>query len=63
MDPKVKSKISRIAAEADAIARELEDISQGLSREFKGIGSVKAASGLSKSADKYRYVSSQLRRI
>ncbi|WLR55348.1 hypothetical protein LC048_24315 [Mesobacillus subterraneus] len=31
MDPKVRSKINRIAAEANAIARELEDISNGSS--------------------------------
>jgi hypothetical protein len=63
MDAKVKSKINRIAAEANAIARELEEISHGLSNEFKGIGSVKAAAGLQRSADKYRYVSNQIRRI
>ncbi len=63
MDPKVRSKINRIAAEANAIARELEDISNGLSHEFKGIGSVKAASGLRRSAEKYRYVSYKLKRI
>lgn len=63
MDPKVKSKINRIAAEANAIALELEEISNGLGLEFKGIGSVKAATGLRRSAEKYRYVSYKLRRI
>ncbi|WP_210364454.1 hypothetical protein [Bacillus sp. REN3] len=63
MNPKVKSKINRIATEANAIARELEGIAQGIGHEFKGIGSVKCASGLRNSAEKYRYVSNQMRRI
>ncbi|AGK55717.1 DUF1732 domain-containing protein [Bacillus sp. 1NLA3E] len=63
MDPKVKNKINSIIAQTQAIARELDDISQGLTREFKGIGAEKCASGLQKTAVKYRRVINELRKI
>lgn len=63
MDPKVRSKINRIAAESHAIARELEEIAQGIGREFKGIGASQCASSLQGAAQKYHSVSSELKRI
>ncbi|TCN24104.1 hypothetical protein [Mesobacillus foraminis] len=63
MDPKVKSKINRIAAESHAIARELEEIAEGIAREFKGIGVAQCSSSLQGAAQKYHRVSSELRRI
>lgn len=63
MDPKVKNKINRIIDETRSIARELDDISQGLTREFKGIGAEKCANGLNRTAGKYRYVGNELRKI
>jgi hypothetical protein len=63
MDKNVKSKVTSIIAEINEIARELEDISQGLGREFKGIGSMKSASSLQQAANKYRNVMHELRKI
>jgi hypothetical protein len=63
MDAKLKSKVNRIMAESYSIARELEDIAQGVNAEFKGIGSAQCASSLRSAAQKYRKVSDELRRI
>lgn len=63
MDKNVQSKVSSIIAEINEIARELEDISQGIGREFKGIGSVNSAQSLQQAASKYRKVSHELREI
>ena len=63
MDPNVKGKINRIIAESYAISRELEEISQGINREFKGIGATQCASSLQSAAQKYRNASNELRRI
>jgi hypothetical protein len=63
MDPKVKNKINSIIYDINAIARELEEISNGLRYEFKGIGSVKSASSLQNAAYKYKRVSQELRNI
>jgi hypothetical protein len=63
VDPKAKRKINSIIAETQSIIRELEDISNGINREFKGIGSDKCANGLHKTADKYRNVIQTLRNI
>ncbi|QCJ44171.1 hypothetical protein FAY30_20925 [Bacillus sp. S3] len=63
MDAHVKNKIHTIIAELNALARELDDISQGINREFKGIGAVKCASSLQSTAGKYRSVIHELRKI
>ncbi|WP_231687842.1 hypothetical protein [Bacillus sp. FJAT-27251] len=63
MDAKLKGKVNRIISESYSIARELEDIAQGIQSEFKGIGSAQCASSLRSAAQKYRNVSSELRRI
>jgi hypothetical protein len=63
MDAKVKNKIDNIIAELNALARELDDISQGINREFKGIGAVKCASSLQSAAGKYRAVIHELRKM
>lgn len=63
MEPKVKNKINSIIAETHAIARELDNISHGLTREFKGIGAEKCANGLQKTAAKYRRVINELRKF
>lgn len=63
MDKNVQNKVASIIADINEIARELEDISQGLGREFKGIGSVKSAASLEQAANKYRKVTYELRKI
>ncbi|MFJ5713565.1 hypothetical protein [Neobacillus sp. NPDC093127] len=63
MDAKVKNKIDSIIAELNALARELDDISQGINREFKGIGAVNCASSLQSAAGKYRAVIHELRKM
>lgn len=63
MKPHVRRKINSIIYEINAISRELDEISNGLNREFKGIGSTKSASSLQSAADKYRRVGTDLRRI
>ena len=63
MDKNVQSKVASIIADINEIARELEDISQGLGREFKGIGSMRSASSLQQAANKYRKVTYELRKI
>ncbi|WP_449537775.1 hypothetical protein [Ferdinandcohnia sp. Marseille-Q9671] len=63
MKPHVRQKINSIIYEINAITRELDEISNGLNHEFKGIGSVKSASSLQNAADQYRRVGHNLRRI
>ncbi|EKN71483.1 hypothetical protein BABA_01240 [Neobacillus bataviensis LMG 21833] len=63
MDAQVKNKVQTIIAELNAIARELDEISQGINREFKGIGAVQCASSLQSAAGKYRAVTHELRKI
>jgi hypothetical protein len=63
MDKYVQSKVSSIIAEINEIARELEEISHDIGREFKGIGSMKSAQSLQQAANKYRKVSYELRKI
>jgi len=63
MKPEVRNKVNRIIYEIDALSRELEAISHGIQSEFKGIGAVKCASSLQATADKYRRVGNELRRI
>ncbi|MFK9090273.1 hypothetical protein [Bacillus salipaludis] len=63
MDAQVKNKVHTIIAELNALARELDEISNGINREFKGIGSVQSASSLQSAAGKYRTVINELRKI
>ncbi|MBM7618445.1 hypothetical protein JOC95_000287 [Bacillus tianshenii] len=63
MDPKVKSKISSIIQEISVITRELEDISNGINHEFKGIGSNYSSASLRETAQNYRNISNELRKI
>jgi hypothetical protein len=63
MDKNVQSKVASIIADINEIARELDDISQSLGREFKGIGSVNSASSLQQAANSYRKVMYELRKI
>lgn len=63
MDKNVQNKVSSIIADINEIARELEDISHSLGREFKGIGSMKSAQSLQQAANKYRNVTHELRKI
>ena len=63
MDAQLKNKVETIIAELNAIARELDEISQGINREFKGIGAIQCASSLQSAAGKYRAVMHELRKI
>lgn len=63
MKPHVQRKINNIIYEINAISRELDQISNDINREFKGIGSVKCATSLQTAADNYRRVGYELRRI
>jgi hypothetical protein len=63
MDKYVQSKVSSIIVEINEIARELEEISHDIGREFKGIGSMNSAQSLQQAANKYRKVSYELRKI
>ena len=63
MDAQVKNKIHTIITELNSLARELDEISQGINREFKGIGAVNCASSLQSAAGKYRQVIHELRRM
>jgi uncharacterized protein YicC (UPF0701 family) len=63
MDKNLQSKVTSIVAEINEIARELDDISHELGREFKGIGSTKSAASLQQAASKYRNVTHELRKI
>ncbi len=62
-DSKFRGKVNRAASEAYSIARELEEIANGIQSEFKGIGSNQCASSLRSAAQKYRNVSNNLRRL
>jgi hypothetical protein len=63
MDPKVKGKISSIIQEISVITRELEDIAGGINHEFKGIGSNYSSASLRETAQNYRNISNELRKI
>jgi hypothetical protein len=55
--------IDSLIVETLSIARELDEISQGIKREFMGIGADKCAAAIQFMANKYRYVSNELRKI
>ncbi|WP_042462803.1 hypothetical protein [Neobacillus dielmonensis] len=63
MDKELQSKINSLIIDIQAVARELEEISEGIGSEFKGIGSIKSASSLQKAANKYKNVIRELRKI
>lgn len=63
MDPKTRNRINSLIAEANAIARELEDISQGINHEFKGVGANQAKLSLQKVANAYRQLSNEYRKL
>ncbi|PIB65663.1 hypothetical protein [Pseudomonas sp. 2822-17] len=63
MDQNLKMKVNEIIREINAVSRELEDISQGLTNEFKGIGANSCASNLLKASNHYQRVSNELRKL
>lgn len=57
-------KIKRdIVLELISIIKELEDIADGLKRDFKSIGNIHCANAVNKVADNYRVVLKQMRSI
>jgi hypothetical protein len=60
--PSEKIKLD-IVIELTGIIKELEDIADGLKRDFKNIGNIYCASAVNKVAENYRVVLKQLRSI
>ncbi|UFT99204.1 hypothetical protein KO561_18825 [Radiobacillus kanasensis] len=63
MDKKVRQEIEQIIDVLNDIARELDTISYGISREFRGIGQLTCSRSLEDAASQYRQIRDQLRRI
>ncbi|WP_251548757.1 hypothetical protein [Neobacillus muris] len=63
MEKELQIKINSLIVDIAAIARELEEISEGIGKEFKGIGAAKSASSLQMAANKYQSVINELRKI
>lgn len=63
MDSRTKQELNDIIYELNVITRELDDLSEGIAREFKGIGSVQCSKGIKTISDKYTIVKNQLYKI
>ena len=63
MKPRVKSEINDIINELGAINRELEDISEGMVNEFKGIASTLCARSIKALSNRYTYAKKELSKI
>lgn len=59
----LQGKIHSLVVDINAIARELDEISNSLASEFKGIGAGNSALSLQKAANKYRSVTRELMKI
>ncbi|PJI09596.1 MULTISPECIES: hypothetical protein [Clostridium] len=55
-----KSKVNAIVRELDGLIRELNSLSAGVTRDFKGIGESACSESIKKMADRYTYVKSQI---
>lgn len=63
MDPRTKQELDEIIYELNAISKELDDLSEGMAREFKGIGTLECSKGIKTLSGKYTKVKNQLYEI
>ncbi|ADU31795.1 hypothetical protein [Evansella cellulosilytica] len=63
MDPQVRQRINSIIWEANAIAKEIDEISHGINQEFKGVSAGQSRLSLQEVADAYRKLSNEFRRL
>lgn len=63
MDPRTKQELDEIIYELNAITKELDDLSEGMAREFKGIGTLECSKGIKILSGKYTKVKNQLYEI
>lgn len=63
MDPRTKQELDEIIYELNAITKELDDLSEGMAREFKGIGTLECSKGIKTLSGKYTKVKNQLYEI
>ena len=63
MKEKYKWEINDIVRELNAITRELDCMSNDITREFKGIGSSYCARGIRSLSERYRRVKNELNKI
>ncbi|SHJ28334.1 hypothetical protein SAMN05444401_2596 [Clostridium amylolyticum] len=63
MNPRTKQELDEIIYELNAITKELDDLSEGMAREFKGIGTLECSKGIKTLSGKYTKVKNQLYEI
>ena len=63
MDQATKNKLANIAQELKSIINELDDISEGLGKDFIGIGGERYAAVIANLAGEYRYVKGKIENI
>ena len=63
MDAKAKAELESIKIELDSIIRELEDISWGVRKDFKGIGNEQCANCIDRVISKYREAQKRLNKL
>lgn len=63
MDPRTKQELDEIIYELNAITKELDDLSEGMAKEFKGIGTLECSKGIKTLSGKYTKVKNQLYEI
>lgn len=63
MDAKAKQELASIKKELKSIIQELESISNGIKKDFAGIGNERCASCLNKVLRQYSYVQKKLNNL
>lgn len=63
MDAKAKKELNSIKRELNSMIMELEEISDGVRTDFKGIGNDKCADCIDNVISQYRYVQKKLNNI
>jgi len=63
VDPRTKQELDEIIYELNAITKELDDLSEGMAKEFKGIGTLECSKGIKTLSGKYTKVKNQLYEI
>lgn len=62
MDPQTRNKINELISEANRIAMRLEEISNGINSEFKGVGANFSRTSLQELAQSYRQLANEFRK-
>ena len=63
MDAKTKKEVDSMVAELNSIIKELEDISSGVKKDFKNIGSEQCSACLNRAVGNYKSVRKKLENL